>query len=202
MIFHLNIKRGWTIPFNGVNWNYEIMSAQLYSYWRSGTPERLLWTDWMLFVLSSLSYCSFSLLHCLSCLSFHLCLTIEGPVLHTLLFFYLIASHWLTFHPQSLRRPSCCLTGRAMGRSATASVGTSCGPWDKTLSTQKSSRSWAIPRQRVRPYKHTDMTVSIWIPDGFLFDASKSTKKKKLYIPTHTVFVLYLGTRLGWILFS
>ncbi|KAG7228365.1 hypothetical protein INR49_009229, partial [Caranx melampygus] len=37
-----------------------------------------------------------------------------------------------------------------MGRLATASAGMSCGPWDRTLSTLRCSRSWATPRPRVR----------------------------------------------------
>ena len=53
-------------------------------------------------------------------------------------------------HVQSSRRPSCCLTERVMARSATVSVETSCGPWVRTRSTPKCSRSWATPKLRVR----------------------------------------------------
>lgn len=51
--------------------------------------------------------------------------------------------------PQSSRRRSCCSTGQEMARSATASVGTSCGPWVRTRSTLRCSRSWGTPRQKV-----------------------------------------------------
>ena len=51
---------------------------------------------------------------------------------------------------QSLRRLSSSSTEPAMGRSVTVSAATSCGRWARTPSMQRSSRSWATPRLRVR----------------------------------------------------
>uniref|UniRef100_A0AAX7TTF1 EF-hand domain-containing protein n=1 Tax=Astatotilapia calliptera TaxID=8154 RepID=A0AAX7TTF1_ASTCA len=49
----------------------------------------------------------------------------------------------------SLRRHSCCSTGQEMGRSATASVEMSCGPWGKIRLTPRCSKSWATPSLRM-----------------------------------------------------
>lgn len=53
------------------------------------------------------------------------------------------------FMLQSSRRPSCSLTELAKDRSTTASVGMSWGPWDRTLTMVKSSKSWGTLNQRV-----------------------------------------------------